>query len=192
MDAAARHRRIAGAFSALVRGTVDWDAPAPVAGWSARDVVGHLVSWLPAFLAAGSQVPPWSGPTAADDPVGAWFAQADAVQALLEDPATADRILENPHTGALPLAEAIDRFYTTDLFMHTWDLARATGQPHDLEEQECAALLAGMEPLDQLLRDSGQYGPRVAVADDASAQDRLIAFIGRDPAWRAGLSDLAD
>jgi hypothetical protein len=45
-------------------------------------------------------------------------------------------------------------------------------------------MLAGLQPIDQLLRDSGQYGPRMPVADDASAVDRLMAFIGRDPDWR--------
>jgi hypothetical protein len=56
-----------------------------------------------------------------------------------------------------------------------------------------------MEPMEQLLRDSGQFGPDVAVDPDASPQDRLIAFIGRDPAWqregrssRAGGRVLAD
>lgn len=29
----------------------------------------------------------------------------------------------------------------------------------------------------------GQYGPRVQIRDDAAVQDRLIGFIGRDPAW---------
>ena len=42
-----------------------------------------------------------------------------------------------------------------------------------------------MQPIDELLRTSGHYGPRVPVPDDAPAQDRLAAFIGRDPAWRA-------
>ena len=32
-----------------------------------------------------------------------------------------------------------------------------------------------------ILRASGQYGPRVEVADDADVQTRLLAFIGRDP-----------
>jgi hypothetical protein len=41
-----------------------------------------------------------------------------------------------------------------------------------------------MEPLDEMLRASGQYGPKVEVAADASAVDRLMGFIGRDPlAW---------
>ena len=43
-----------------------------------------------------------------------------------------------------------------------------------------------MRPIDDLLRSSGQYGPRVPVPDDASAMDRLVGFIGRDPAWQPG------
>jgi hypothetical protein len=37
--------------------------------------------------------------------------------------------------------------------------------------------------MEQMLRDSGQFGPAVPVAEGASAQDKLMAFIGRDPAW---------
>jgi hypothetical protein len=39
----------------------------------------------------------------------------------------------------------------------------------------------GMLPLDDMLRQSGQYGPRVEVPDDADVQTKLIAFIGRQP-----------
>jgi hypothetical protein len=38
-----------------------------------------------------------------------------------------------------------------------------------------------MEPMDLILRQSGQYGPRVDVPDDADEQTRLIAFTGRHP-----------
>jgi hypothetical protein len=38
-----------------------------------------------------------------------------------------------------------------------------------------------MEPLDEVLRQSGQYGARVTVPDDADEQTRLIAFTGRQP-----------
>lgn len=182
-EAADRHRRHAGTFTELVRGTVDWAAPAPVEGWRARDVVDHLVTWLPGFLAADG-VELATGPSAVDDPVAAWEHHAGAVQALLDDPASAARTFSHPHIGELPLPTAIDRFYTTDVFMHAWDLGRAGGQPVALEEAEAAALLAGMEPIEELLRGSGQYGPRVPVPEDAPAADRLIGFIGRDPAWR--------
>ena len=47
-------------------------------------------------------------------------------------------------------------------------------------------LLEGMRPMEQVLRDSGQYGPAVPVADDAPVVERLMGFVGRDPAWRPG------
>jgi uncharacterized protein (TIGR03086 family) len=180
---AERHRAYAGRFAALAERAPDWDSPAPVAGWTARDVVDHLVTWLPGLLAGdGVELP--AGPSAGDDPVAAWRHHAGAVQALLDDPATAARTFRNPHIGELPLDQAVDRFYTTDVFLHTWDLARATGQEHGLDERECAELLEGMRPLDELLRTSGQYGPAVPVPEDAPASDQLVGFIGRDPAWR--------
>ena len=181
---AEHHREVAGDFGRRVDGTADWDAPAPVAGWTARDVVGHLVEWFPGFLESGTGIRLATGPSVTDDPVGAWHTHAAAVQELLDDPAYADRVLSNPHIGDVPLPEAVDRFYTADVFLHTWDLARATGQDETLDAEACAAMLAGMEPLDEVLRASGQYGPRVEVPDDADAQTRLIAFIGRDPDWR--------
>jgi hypothetical protein len=42
-------------------------------------------------------------------------------------------------------------------------------------------MLNGMLPMDEVLRQSGQYGPRVHVADDADVQTKLLAFIGRTP-----------
>jgi len=186
--AADEHREIAGRFTELVRGAPadSWDDPSPVSEWRARDVVAHLVEWLRDFLEAGAGVRLPDVPSAGDDPAAAWQQHAAAVQALLDDPATHERTLSNPHTGALPLDDAIDRFYTGDVFLHSWDLARATGQEPALDPARCAVMLAGMEPLDEMLRQSGQYGPRVPVPDDASAQDRLVGFIGRDPSWRPG------
>ncbi len=40
-----------------------------------------------------------------------------------------------------------------------------------------------MEPVEEIMRSSGQYGPRVAVPDDADARTRMLGFIGRDPFW---------
>jgi uncharacterized protein (TIGR03086 family) len=185
--AADNHRRIAGTFTARVRGVsgaAGWDAPTPVAGWTARDVVGHLVEWFPGFLAGGSDIRLPQGPAVADDPVGAWETQCDAVQAVLDDASSTTATFRNPHIGELPIDQAIDRFYTADVFMHTWDLARATGQDDTLDPEYCAALLEGMGAFEQAMRESGQYGPRVPVPDDAPVQDRMLGFIGRDPNWR--------
>ncbi len=98
---AERHRQVGGLFTDRVRGTRFWDAPSPVAGWGARDIVRHLTQWLPGFLSAGAAVELPSGPPVDDDPVAAWQIHCAAVQAVLDDPATADRALANPHIGAL-------------------------------------------------------------------------------------------
>ena len=181
--AADRHRRVAATFTERVRGTSGWEVPAPVEGWTARDVVGHLTTWFPGFLAgAGVALP--AGPSADDDPVAAWEHQTDAVQALLDDPASAGRTIDNPHLGTMTVAGATDMIYTNDVFMHTWDLARATGQDDRLDPALCAALVDGMEPMEDMIRSSGQYGPRVPVPEDADAQTRLLGFIGRDPDWK--------
>lgn len=180
-DPAARHRAVAGRFTECVLGTRDWLAPTPVAEWRAWQVVEHLTEWFRGFLASGAGIALARGPGAQHDPVGTWQVHTQAVQELFAEP---DRTLADPHVGELPVPEAIDHFYTPDVFMHTWDLARATGQNDRLDPDYCAQLLAGMEPIEALMRESGQYGPRVAVPDDADVQTRMLGFIGRDPQWR--------
>ena len=183
MSIADEHRRIAGQFTTTVEGVppTAWDNPAPVEGWVARDVVRHLVEWFPAFLDGATGITLPAGPSVDDDPAGAWRTQTDAVQALLDDQATAEREYDLPHIGRMPLEQAVDMIYTADVFMHRWDLARATGQDETLDPEKCAEMLAGMLPMDDVLRQSGQYGPRVAVPDDADVQTKLLAFIGRTP-----------
>ena len=177
------HRRVAAVFTQTVEGTTPeaWEHPAPVEGWVARDVVRHLVDWFPAFLDGAAGITLQPGPSVDDDPVGAWRTQTDAVQALLDDSETADREHEFPHIGRMSLGRATDMIYTSDVFLHRWDLARATGQDETLDPEKCAEMLEGMLPMDDALRQSSQYGPRVAVPDDADAQTRLLAFIGRTP-----------
>lgn len=180
------HRTIAAGFGTRVHGVTGagWSSPSPVPDWSARDVVRHLVEWFPAFLAGGSERRLPAVPSVDDDPTGAWDQHAAAVQAILDDPAAANETFAHPHLPAMALPDAIAQFYVADVFMHTWDLARATGQDDALDEDRCRAMLEGMTPIDEMLRSSGQYGPRVAVAPDASWCEQLMGFIGRDPAWR--------
>ncbi len=177
---AERHRAVTDQFTARVRGAADWDAPAPVPGWRARDVVAHLVEWFPGFLHSATGLTLDHGPSPEDDPVAAWLVHTDAVQRLLDGPEAATPF-EHPMVGAMPLPDAVDRFYTVDVFLHTWDLARATDQDERLDAETCADLLAGMTPIEAILRSSGHYGPAVPVPDDADVQTRLLGFIGRDP-----------
>lgn len=174
---------MAAAFTATVAGVADeqWESPAPPDGWVARDVVAHLIEWFPAFLrnSTGLELP--DGPNVQMDPVGAWNAQTAAVQALLDDPVTAEAEYDFGPLGTQRLGDAISMVYIGDVFLHRWDLARATGQDETLDPERCARMLAGMEPMDEVMRRSGHYGPRVAVAADADVQTRLLAFIGRTP-----------
>lgn len=177
---AARHEAVAAGFSRIAEGTTDWSAPTPVDGWTAIDVVDHLVTWFGGFLASGG-IDLAAGPPVSDDPVAAWHHHASGVQALLDE--RGDETFTHPLAGTSPLAEAVDRFYTADVFMHSWDLARAGGLQPDLDEGFAATLLAGMQLMEDVLRSSGHYGPAVVVADDEPVVDRLMGFIGRDPHW---------
>lgn len=184
MNHAAAHRAFAETFTNRVHGVTDWDVPAPVAGWTARSVVEHLLEWFPGMLAAGSdlRIPP--GPDPQTDLAGAWEHQRDAVQAILDDAEQAGAPYSSPQVGEMPVADMINQFYTADIFMHTWDLARATGQDDRLDPQVATAMFEGMQPIEQMLRESGQFGTeRGPLRDDADATDRLISFIGRDPYW---------
>ncbi|NIH83317.1 TIGR03086 family metal-binding protein [Amycolatopsis granulosa] len=181
---AEQHAHDAARFTALVESAsaADWARPAPVAGWTALDVVKHLIEWSRAFLGgAGIELPALDVEA---DPRAAWKQHVADIQAILDDPA--GRVLSNPHTGDKPVDQAIDQFYTGDVWLHTWDLAKALGREPDLGQERCTAALAAMRPMEEILRGSGQFGPAVPVAEDASAQDKLIAFIGRDPGWQAG------
>ena len=182
LDPAGRHRGVGRRFARVAAGVTDWDAPAPCEGWVARDVVAHLVGWIPGLLESSAGVILEPVADVGRDPVAAWRERYAGLQALLESPA-ADRAVRTPHFAGR-LADMVDAFWTGDVFLHTWDLARASGQEPDLDEGIAARMLAAMRPMDAALRSSGHYGPAVAVPDDAPVQDRLVGFTGRDPRWR--------
>ncbi|MFZ2503433.1 MAG: maleylpyruvate isomerase N-terminal domain-containing protein [Nocardioides sp.] len=179
---AARYDAIARRFDDCVAGVTDWDAPTPVPEWRARDVVDHLATWLPAFIASGSTLRWEIGPGAASDPVATWRSLDAHVRGALRD--QADVPFSHERIGDRPLGEVIDGFFVTDVLLHTWDLARASGQDDTLDPVEVETLYAGMTGMADVIRSSGQFGVQQPVAADAPVQDQLIAFIGRDPQWR--------
>ncbi len=180
---AERFRRVGAAFTAVADAAPDdaWERPAPCDGWVARDVVRHMVEWMPGLLSAAPAVVIAAGPAVADDPVGTWRVLCDSIQSAIDDPAVAASPFVHERAGTHTVENAVDMFITNDVFIHTWDLARAVGGNEVLDPDEVHSMLVAMEPYDEMLRASGQYGPRVAVPDTASQQDRLIAFMGRVP-----------
>jgi uncharacterized protein (TIGR03086 family) len=179
---AERYRNVAGQFTRRVMAVPDvaWDNPTPCEGWVARDIVGHLVEWLPAFFFGTWDIEFSPGPSVDDDPPGAWNAVSSTIQSSLDDPVVAQRERDN-HMGHTTFEQTIDMICTNDILIHTWDLARATGLDETLDPHEVHRMVEGIEPLGDALEQSGQYGPRVAVPPDADEQTRLIAFVGRQP-----------
>lgn len=184
-DPAARYAAVADGFAGLVAAVTDWEAPAPVDGWRARDVVFHLVDWIPGVLRDGAGVDLPRRDPDVPDPVGDWARFDTALRAVLARPEVMGAPFAHPMAGTMPFPAALDMLVTPDVFLHSWDLARASGQPVALDPDYCTALLTGMEGIEEMLRSSGHYGQRVDVPADADVQTRLIAFIGRDPAWSA-------
>ncbi len=73
----------------------------------------------------------------------------------------------------------------TEVVIHGWDVARATGQPFECDSGTTQALLAHLSQVAAEGPVEGLFGPAVEVGDDAPALDRAIALSGRDPAWSA-------
>ena len=157
-----------------------WDSPAPCEGWVARDIVRHLVEWIPGFFEAYAGRPIPTAVSVDDDPVAAWRSVHDQLAAWLADPAVASEEIDTP-PGRMTIEAAIDAFVTGDLLIHTWDLARATGLDEHLDPEAVHRMYEGMLPMDEMLRQSGQFGPKVEVSDDADEQTKLLAFVGRRP-----------
>jgi len=180
---ATRFRRVAGTFSERVAAVdgAGWERPSPCEGWVARDVVRHLVSWVPGFLGAGAGLDLPPGPDVDTDPAGAWEHLRTQLQAILDDPERSAGTFTNEHTGEHRVDEAIDQFVLGDVLVHTWDLARATGQDETLDADEVHRMLVGIEPMGDALAKSGHYGLPVTLEAGAGEQARLLAATGRRP-----------
>lgn len=182
-----RYRNVAAGFTRRVDAVPSggWQRPAPCEGWVALDVVRHLIEWIPPFLHAGAGIDIPTSADVDDDPASAWRTTNEAIQRVLDDPSTPTRVFEHPRAGRHRLDEAIGMFILGDVLVHTWDLARATGQEETLDPHEVRAMLAGLEPVADMLSQSGQYAERVVVPDDADGQTKLIALTGRNVGWAA-------
>jgi uncharacterized protein (TIGR03086 family) len=149
-ETAERWRTVADDFTERVRAVPDdaWTRPAPCEGWDARDVVRHLVEWIPSWVRdrAGVDLP--AGPSVDDDPVGAWQAVDDGVRRVLDDPELAGREADTP-MGRTSVEKLLAMAGVSDVLIHTWDLARAAGLDERLDPGEVSRVLAGMSAVDE-------------------------------------------
>ena len=174
-----RYARIAAGFDRRAHAIRDdaWMFPSPCTEWTVRDVVAHVVS-VHRHVVAGldASTPP---PPATDaDLVAAWTAATAEVNAALADPERASA----PVTGRfapMPLEEMIGRLLCSDTLVHSWDVARATGQDETLEPAGVGYAFAMLLPNDEAIRGPGSFGPKIESRPGADEQTRFLCFLGR-------------
>ena len=174
-----RYRRLAETFTSRVSGVPAerWDDPAPCEGWTARDVVRHVVDTCSMFLGQiGRSVE--GGPSVDNDPLGAWIHARDTIQTALDDPEVAGTEYDG-FTGRTTFDATLGTFGCGDLLVHGWDLARATGQDEALDAGEMERTRTWLGGMGDAIRSPGVFGPEVEVPADADAQTRFLAFTGR-------------
>jgi uncharacterized protein (TIGR03086 family) len=177
----------------LVAGTAPdaLDRPTPCDDWDVRTLLDHLVGVHRriAHVGAGglfSEVD--SMPEVA---AGRHLAELTSARADLDaswglggsDAAVLDRVLTVPW-GTMP-GRFVGFGYVQELTVHAWDLAAATGRTGGLDDGLAAAIEDTARRVLPAEPRGGPipFGPPVAVADGAAPTVRLIAWLGRDPAF---------
>jgi uncharacterized protein (TIGR03086 family) len=154
--------------------------PTPCTAWTVRDVINHLTTGNLMFAAIVSDGPrpDRSADHLGDDHVAAF---GDSVTRLSEAFAKHD-VLAN--TYATPMGEGPGALLVSmrfnELMVHSWDVAKATGQSTDLDPELAEASLASFQAAPFLPRGEGKpFQESQPVPPDATAADRLAAFMGR-------------
>lgn len=151
-------------------GDDDWGGATTCPDWDVRTLVDHAMHWQTAG----------AGMLGADVEAGAHWSEVEPkLSAVLDDPSALDGNAEA--MGGMP-KQQVAGFLIGDLLIHSWDLARSIGADETLPDAAVQATMMGLQRVPaEMLRSSNMFGPPIDVDDDASAQERLLAFTGRRP-----------
>ncbi len=152
-----------------------WDAPSPCEGWTARDVVAHLVATQREFL-TGRGVDLGAAPDLTD-PAAGLRDHAERVLDAVGDPAVAGQRYDG-FSGPTTVGETLEEFYVWDLVVHRWDLATATGQDAALTDAELDRVEQRARSWGDVLYTDG-ICRRVDAPEGADRQARVLALLGR-------------
>jgi len=158
------------------------DAATPCASWDVRALVNHFIGttrWWAATIAGDGDV------ADADYAAGDFVAAYEESIRIAVTAFAADGALDK--TVRLPFGEfpgtVLRDLATMEQFTHGWDLARATGQPTDLDPGLAGGLLsqARLAITDAFRGPDGQalFGPAREVPAGAGPADQLAGFLGR-------------
>jgi len=174
-----RYQGLCDQFGARVDDAPDdaWTAKAPCEGWTAREVVAHIVDAQRAMVAAitGGAATPLG---ADEDPKEAWRSTYAAFKEAVVRPGALEAQVVTP-MGPMGLETMLGRLHSMDVLVHTWDLARAVGGDERLDQDAVAHAYQGIKPMDAMLRRPGLFGDKVESAPGADAQTEFLNFLGR-------------
>ncbi len=157
----------------------DWKRPSPCDGWSAGDVLAHIIDTQRDFLAGhgidlGDLLP------ADHDPPAAWHRHRSAIDVLVDDPSVMARRFDG-YFGPTSIGATLTTFYGFDLIVHRWDIARAARLSCPFTEAEMDEIERAIGAFGENLYMEGICRPPVQIDDMATRQDRILATLGRDP-----------
>jgi uncharacterized protein (TIGR03086 family) len=179
MDPLVAHQRAQETFACvLVNVTSDQLSSAtPCSEWDVKALIEHVVAGNQRVVErAGGQVLPLP-----EDLGAALRASAKAAQETFGEPRALSRTYQLP-IGEIP-GTAFIELRTSDLLVHAWDLAVATGQPTDLDPELAEYVLAFSKQMmgrAGLRGDGRPFGDELPCGDERPAADRVAAFLGRE------------
>jgi uncharacterized protein (TIGR03086 family) len=173
----------------LVR-DADLDRPTPCEHWSVRDLVRHMVGCNRGFGAEleGHPSDPgvWDGLDLGVDPRPHWDESARRVVAAFAARSPMSGAISVPGFGLVPVSQAA-QMHAIDYLVHAWDLGAAIDHKPELPEDACHGVLAFAATWPpghpEIWGPGAPFGHPVSVAQDAPASDRMLALLGRTPAW---------
>ncbi len=169
-------------FGSLVKGVGDdqWTSPTPCEDWDARHLVRHVqesIAGATSTAGGEARAPNENDEAGSSEIVSSWEESASSYRAAIAN-ADLDREVDSG-LGKQSLAFVL-AFPTFDLFLHGWDLARATGQPTQIPDDAAEWIEGTMKQfLTDEMRSPQTFGPQQPAPPDADATTRLMAFTGR-------------
>jgi uncharacterized protein (TIGR03086 family) len=152
--------------------------PTPCDDFQVRDLFNHLFQVVVNFQALAAQKPA-DFSTTPDEVHGDWRGRFAAETQRLVEAWSRPEALEGVSAGMGLPQETIGQMALLDLTVHGWDLARATGQPYTPDPAAVATLHPMAERMGPQARSTGVFGEPVAVAEEATAFEKLLAITGR-------------
>ncbi|CAM02987.1 uncharacterized protein (TIGR03086 family) [Saccharopolyspora erythraea NRRL 2338] len=184
-------RQLAGLVRAVGDGQLS--APTPCRDYTVGDLLSHIDDLAMAFtLAAGKEFGEALDRAPSPDASRLGSDWRERIPRRLEGLAQAWRRPDAwegmTRAGGLDLpGEIAGQVVVDELVLHGWDLARASGQPFDVDPEllrVCGEFVAAMSTPGQEASREGLFGPAVPVAGDRPELERVLGMAGRDPDWR--------